>query len=134
MESGFVGAVPRIRHDPEGSAKEDLLRLRLAHLVLVAALARIARVPVESSNASPIDHRRILPSYTTNGSIARAVLGAGGEDHSPEFGSRNRLSRLQDGFVCEAEAMQSPGANLSAEGVERQLAMARTHRGGPERL
>jgi len=114
MEAGFVGAVPRIRDNAEGGIKEDLFRLRLAHLVLVAALARIARVPIESNNAGPIHHRCILPSYTSLGSMAQRAVGDG--RHNPQaLAPGARLSEPLGGDL--AQCLSSPGG-INAKGKQ----------------
>ncbi len=75
--------------DIDDKQKEGLFRLCLAYLVLVAAFARIARIPIESNNAGPIHHLCILPSYIPTWSIAQASPGAAAQSARIGSGSRS---------------------------------------------
>ena len=61
---GLVLAVSTILQQEERLVEEHLLRLRLADVVLLGALAGVAVVPVEALDPRPVDHGRMVLAYT----------------------------------------------------------------------
>ena len=57
MQPNFVDAVVDIFDDHQRIIEEDLLGLRLAHIMLVGALAPIAIIPVKPFDPQQVKHR-----------------------------------------------------------------------------
>jgi hypothetical protein len=56
VKPGFGSAVALVLENEQGLIEERLLGFSLSYTMLVDALARVPRVPIEADNARPIDH------------------------------------------------------------------------------
>jgi hypothetical protein len=65
VDTRFSTTVTSIQHDQATLAEEHLLGLRLGHAMLFVALAGVALIPIETADASPVDHDLYMPVIYT---------------------------------------------------------------------
>src|SRR5690554_8136059 len=65
MKPGFCLAVSGILQHEKRLIKEDFFRFGLVDAMLLRVFAGVAFVPVKASDLYPVDHKSILPAYTS---------------------------------------------------------------------